>query len=280
MAEQEEKQKTEESEDEKEDKDIKEISEEVEEIKDEKAVELEEPDEEEKKEIEKLKKVKDETEIASEKKDEFPDWAAKTKIGKKIKNGEIKNIDEILDDNIKILEPQIVDSLLDLETDYIAIGQAKGKFGGGKRRIWRQTQKKTAEGNTPTFSCMAVIGDKDGHVGVGYGRAKETLPAREKAIRNAKLNVIKIERACSSFDCSCSEKHTIPIKTEGKAGSIRIILYPAPQGTGLVVGDELKKVLRLAGIKDIYGKTFGKTRTTINMIKACVDALKNAKLEK
>lgn len=50
---------------------------------------------------------------------------------------------------------------------------------------------------------------------------------------------------------------------------------PAPQGTGLVVGDEVKKILRLAGIKDVYGKSFGKSRTTMNVGKACLDALEN-----
>ncbi|GAH97057.1 unnamed protein product, partial [marine sediment metagenome] len=66
--------------------------------------------------------------------------------------------------------------------------------------------------NIPTFSAMAVIGDENGHVGISIGKAKETLPARDKAIRKAKLNIIKIKRACSSFDCACSELHTVPFK--------------------------------------------------------------------
>lgn len=201
-------------------------------------------------------------------------WIPKTKIGKLVRSGKIKNIDEILEKH-KILEAEIVDSLLNLKTDLIAIGQAKGKFGGGKRRVWRQTQKKTEEGNVLTFSCLAVVGDGAGHIGLGYGRAKETLPAREKAIRNAKLKIVKIKRGCGSFDCGCGEEHTVPFKIEGKCGSNKIILIPAPQGTGLVVGDELKKILRLAGIKDVYSKTFGQTRTTINLSKATLNALEN-----
>src|SRR3989344_2645991 len=97
-----------------------------------------------------------------------------------VKSGKIKNIDEILENGKKILESEIVDSLLGLKSDMISIGQSKGKFGGGKRRIWRQTQRKTQEGNVPTFSTQAVVGDENGHVGIGAGRAKETLPAREK----------------------------------------------------------------------------------------------------
>lgn len=108
-------------------------------------------------------------------------WKPKTAIGREVKEGKMKDIDSILKNSKKILESEIVDSLLKLENDLISIGQAKGKFGGGKRRAWRQTQKKTKEGNILTFSCMAVVGDKKGHVGVGYGKAKETLPAREKS---------------------------------------------------------------------------------------------------
>ncbi len=200
-------------------------------------------------------------------------WIPKTKLGRQVKNGEIKNIDEILDGKKKILEPEIVDSLIEVQSDLLAIGQSKGKFGGGKRRAWRQTQRKTKEGNVPTFSTLAVVGDGKGHIGVGSGRAKETLPAREKSIRKAKLNLIKIERTCSGFDCSCTELHTILFKTKGKAGSVRVVLIPAPQGTGLVVANELKKILSLAGIKDVYSQTFGKRRTTFNLVKACMDAL-------
>ncbi len=200
-------------------------------------------------------------------------WEPKTKLGQEAKNGEIKNIDEILDGGRKILEPEIVDKILHVKSDLLSIGQSKGKFGGGKRRAWRQTQRKTKEGNVPTFAAMAVVGDENGHVGVGVGRSKETLPARDKATRKAKLNLIKIRRGCAAFDCACSELHTVPFEVTGKSGSVRIKLMPAPQGTGLVVGDEIKKILKMAGIKDIYSKTFGRTRTTFNTIKAVMDAL-------
>jgi small subunit ribosomal protein S5 len=200
-------------------------------------------------------------------------WEPKTQLGREVKDGKIKNIDEILKSGRKILEAEISDHLLTLKSDLIFIGQSKGKFGGGKRRAWRQTQRKTEEGNVPTFSAMAVVGDENGHVGFGYGNSMETLPARDKALRKAKLNIIKVQRGCSGFDCDCPEKHTVPFKVTGKSGSVRITLIPAPQGTGLVVASELKKVLKLAGIKDVYSKTFGKIRTTFNTIKACFDAL-------
>ncbi len=206
---------------------------------------------------------------------ELENWVPKTALGKLVFERKVKLIEEIFDKNFKILEPQIIDTLLPgLESDLIYIGQAKGKFGGGKRRAWKQTQKKTSEGNVPTFACMAVIGDKNGHVGLGYGKAKETLPSKQKALRDAKINLIQVRRGCGSFDCACDELHSIPFKVQAKVGSSKIILMPAPKGTGLVADGECQKLLRLAGIKDIYTKSFGQSRTKINMLKACFNALK------
>jgi len=224
-----------------------------------------------KKSKEEIAKIREER-IKQEQEQHLEYWIPKTKLGKLVKAGKIKDIDEAL--KYKILEPEIIDTLLKLNSEILNIGQAKGKFGGGKRRAWRQTQKKTAEGNVPTFSCMCVVGNRDGYVGLGYGRAKETLPAREKALRKAKLNIMKIKRACASFDCVCEEAHTVPFIVKGKAGSCKLKLIPAAQGTGLVIGDECKKILKLAGIKDVYSVTNGKIRTTINLAKACIDALK------
>jgi len=114
-------------------------------------------------------------------------WKPKTSIGQAIKAGTITNIDQVLDRGEKILEPKIVEVLIPgLQNDLLMIGQAKGKFGGGQRRIFRQTQKKTPEGNNPSFGCVAVVGNANGYVGVGVGKSKDTLPAREKAVRNAK----------------------------------------------------------------------------------------------
>jgi len=200
-------------------------------------------------------------------------WIPKTELGKEVKAGKIKSVDEIFESGRKILEAEIVDSLLNLKSDLLNVGQSKGKFGGGKRRAFKQTQKKTKEGNTPTFSVLAVVGNEQGYIGMAYGSAKETLPAREKAVRKAKLNIQKIQRGCGSYECSCKELHSIPMRVQGKCSSVVVKLMPAPQGTGLVAGDQLKKILRLAGIKDIYTKTSGTVRTTLNTAKACVDAL-------
>lgn len=212
--------------------------------------------------------------FAREAQEKLDNWVPRTELGKMVRAGTIKNIDEILDIGRKIMEPEIVDLLIPgLIVDTLFIGQAKGKFGGGKRRAFRQTQKKTKEGNVLTFGVMAVVGDGRGHVGLGYGRAAETLPAKEKAIRKAKLNIVKIKIGCASFDCSCDEEHSVPVAVTGKCSSTVVKLMPAPQGTGLVVNDELKKILRAAGIKDVYSKCSGKMRTTFNAGKACMAAL-------
>lgn len=212
---------------------------------------------------------------AARKEEVIMQWIPKTELGRKVKSEQIKDIQEILQKGHNILEPQIVDILLpDLEYELITVGQSKGKFGGGKRSIWRQTQKKTNEGNKPKFSTFVVVGNKDGYVGLGYGKAKETVPAREKAIRKAKLNLISIRRGNGSWEDDTVEPHTIPCVVEGKSGSVKIKLMPAPKGKGLVVQKEVKKLLNLAGIKNIYSKTYGQTKTEFNLIKATFDALK------
>jgi len=202
-------------------------------------------------------------------------WTPKTELGKKVKAGEITNIDQILDAGMPILEEQIVDMLLpNTQSELLMIGQSKGKFGGGSRRIFKQTQKKTPEGNKPSFACMAVTGNSDGYVGIGYGKSKDTVPAREKAIRNSKLNIFKIRRGAGSWEDATSEPHSIPWAVEGKCGSIRITLMPAPKGKGLVIEKECAKILKLAGIENVYSKTRGQTRAKSNMIEACIKALK------
>lgn len=213
--------------------------------------------------------------ISTERKFDIEGWIPRTIIGKEVKAGKITNIDEVLNKGKKILEPEIIDALVpDIEHELIKVGQSKGKFGGGKRSIWKQTQKKTKEGNKPKFATLAIIGNRDGYVGIGYGKAKETVPAREKAIRKAKLNLIKVRRACGSWECGCARPHSIPFKVTGKSGSVRMTLFPAPKGTNLCIERECAQLLEFAGIKDVYSKTTGQTRIKLNLIKACFNALK------
>ena len=202
-------------------------------------------------------------------------WSPKTEIGKKIKLGEITDIHEVLLQGHRVLEPEVVDILIPgVESDLLLIGQAKGKFGGGQRRVFKQCQKKTREGNKPSFSTIAVVGNKNGFVGLGYGKARETVPAREKAIRDAKRNLIMIKRGSGSWEGAGEFPNSIPFKVSGKCGSVTVELMPAPDGTGLCIEEECAKILRLAGIKDVWSRTRGQSKTKINQTKACFEALK------
>lgn len=203
-------------------------------------------------------------------------WKPKTNLGKMVLEGKIKDIDEILNRNIKILEPEIIDYLLpNLKTEIVLIGKGGTKGGAGKRIPIKRSQKVTASGKRIRYSVMVIVGDENGHVGIGRGKAKDGRSAYLKAIRKAKLNIIKVQRGCGSWECDCKEEHSIPWKTYGKSGSVKVVLIPAPRGTGLVVDDESKKILRLAGIKDVWSKTFGRTKQHINLIQAMFDALRN-----
>src|SRR3989344_9140657 len=166
--------------------------------------------------------------IQNETKVNIEEWSPKTKIGQMVKNGEITTIDQILDNGLKILESEIIDILIpNLQIELIEVGQSKGKFGGGKGSIWKQTQKKTKEGNKPKFSAIVVVGNRHGYVGIGKGKAKETVPAREKATRMAKLDIIKVKRGSGSWESNINEPHSIPFRVEGKCGSVRVKLMPA-----------------------------------------------------
>lgn len=223
-------------------------------------------------EAEKIVPVNEEEVVV--KKEEESLWQPKTLVGKKVKSGEITTIEQIFNMGSKIMEPEIVDVLLpNLQSDLLLVGQSKGKFGGGQRRVFKQTQKKTKEGNKPKFSTFAVVGNNDGVVGIGLGKAKETVPAREKAFKNAKLNVRMIRRGCGSWLCNCSKPHSIPYNVKGKCGSVVVELKPAPRGKGLIVPEECKKILKLAGVKDVWSTTSGKTSTRTNVMVATIYAL-------
>ncbi len=203
-------------------------------------------------------------------------WKPKTELGKKVFEKKITDINEILEKGIKIKEPEIVDFLLPyMENELTSIGGRPGKGGGNQRTPIRVSAKMHRSGRRYTSSAFAIVGNKNGVIGVGKGRGREGRLAVEKAIQKAKLNLIKIEMGCGSWECACGGNHSIPFKTFGKSGSVNIKLLPAPKGVGLAVDDEAKKILKLVGIKDVWGKTMGNAGTRYNLIKAIFNALTN-----
>ncbi|MBR9681371.1 MAG: 30S ribosomal protein S5 [Candidatus Altiarchaeota archaeon] len=204
------------------------------------------------------------------------EWNPKTRLGKLVKAGEITSIDELLDNNVRITESEVVDNLLPgLDSFFVNIGQAKGKFGGGQRRHFKRTQKKVREGARNKYTFLAVVGNGNGYIGIGKGCSRESFMARERSLINAKRNIFKIKRGCGDWECGCKTSHSLPFKVEGKAGSVRIIMRPAPRGTGLVIGNDAKKMLKMAGIRDAWAKTHNQTRTRMNYAYAVINALKN-----
>ncbi len=207
------------------------------------------------------------------------EWTPKTELGVKVKNGELTDIDDILDAGITFEESEIVDFLLpDLVVEFVTIGQSKGKFGGGKRKTYRVTQKKTAEGTRVKFTSMCVVGSEHGYIGLGMGNSGETVPARTKSEKAAKLSVFKVDKGCGSWECSCNDPHSIPFAVKGKCGSVTVTLMPAPKGTGLAANDTCKQMLHIAGIKDIWCFTRGNTITRFNLAKATFNALKQLRV--
>jgi len=191
-------------------------------------------------------------------------WVPKTSLGKKVKNGEITSIDEIFEKNISILEPEIVDYLVEMQEEIIDI---------------KKTSRVVRAGRKFAFRTSVLIGNKNGLVGLGTAKDTDKWPAIDKAKRKARLNLVRIKRGCGSWECPCNDQHSVPFKVEGKCASVRVTLIPAPKGIGLVAGDNIKKVLEFAGIQDVWSNTSGATKTTINFAIAAIDALsKTAKM--
>ena len=193
------------------------------------------------------------------------EWEPRTKLGKLVKEGQITDIHEIFRKGYQIKEPEIVDVLLpevNLRENQEVLDIAL-------------TVRMTDSGRRIRFRVLAAVGNRDGYVGLGIGHGKEVGIAIRKAINYAKMNIIEIKRGCGSWECRCRRPHSIPFAVEGKEGSVRVKLMPGPRGLGLVIGDVGKKILSLAGVKDVWSQTLGETRTTVNFAKAVFNALYN-----
>ncbi|KXB05843.1 30S ribosomal protein S5 [candidate division MSBL1 archaeon SCGC-AAA382A20] len=188
------------------------------------------------------------------------EWIPKTGVGKKVKEGEITNLSEIIEKGQRPREVEIVDTLVpDLEDEILNVNLVQRMHRSGRRLSFRVT---------------AVVGNRDGIIGMGHTSGSEVAPSIQKAINAAKLKVIKIRRGCGSWECGCGRPHTVPLEVTGQKGSVRVTLKPAPRGLGIAASEIPRTVLELAGIEDVWTKSKGKTRTTINFALATFDALK------
>ena len=187
-------------------------------------------------------------------------WVPKTQLGKQVYEGQVSSIYEIFEEGFKIKEVQIVDVLVPgLKDEVININLV---------------QKQTDAGESSRFTALVAVGNENGLIGVGLGKAKRVRNAIEKGIRLAKLNLHPIRMGCGSWECDCGEGHTLPFKVQGKAGSVVVKLLPGPQGLGLVAGDTAKVVLKMSGVKDCWSKCIGRTTTTNSFAFATFEALK------
>ncbi len=202
-------------------------------------------------------------------------WMPKTKLGKEVAEGIVTNIDEIFSRGLKIKEPEIVDKLLPgLKSEVIFIGGSPGKGGGIKRTPTKRTARMHRSGRRYRISSIVILGDRNGHIGIGKAVSNENVKAISKATENAKLNIMPIRRGCGSWECGCGEKHSIPFEIKGKSGSVTVVLKPAPKGIKSCISREMRKVIELAGITDIWSKSFGNTRARNNMVMAVIDAFR------
>jgi len=187
-------------------------------------------------------------------------WVPRTRLGKMIQEGRITSMEEIFMGGLLIKESQIVDALLpDLQEEVININLV---------------QKQTDAGEKSRFKAIVAVGNRDGYIGLGSGKASQVRTAIEKAAADARLKIVPVRRGCGSWECGCGKPHSIPFQVEGKTGSVKIVIVPGPRGLGLVASEIAKVILGLAGIKDAWTRSYGSTRTVPSFAHAIFDALK------
>lgn len=140
---------------------------------------------------------------------------------------------------------------LDLEDRVVSINRVTKVVKGGRRL---------------RFAAIVIVGDKNGHVGFGTGKAQEVPEAIRKAVEDAKKNLINVPKVGT----------TLPHEVIGRFGAGRVLLKPAVEGSGIAAGGAVRAVMELAGIDDVTSKTLG-SKTAINVIRATIDGLTRMK---
>jgi len=188
------------------------------------------------------------------------EWVPATKLGRLVKEGKIKSLEEIYLFSLPIKESQIIDQFL-------------GESVKDEVMKIMPVQKQIAAGQRTRFKAFVIVGDKNGHCGLGVKCAKEVALAIRGAIVAAKLTIVPIRRGF--WGSTFGTPHTVACKIHGKCGSVHFRLIPAPRGTGIVAAKAPKKLLEFAGVQDCYSSARGHTRTLGNFIGATFDALQN-----
>lgn len=190
-----------------------------------------------------------------------PEWNPLTKLGRLVKEGKITTFEQIFRMAIPIKEGEIIKRIAD---------QSDIKFTEEVMKV-KPVQKQTKAGQRTRFKAWVLIGDRNGHIGLGQKSHKEVQVAIKGAINVAKLNLIPVR--FGYWGNKIGKPHTVPFKITGKTGSVSIRLIPAPKGTGIVGAPTSKKVLQMAGVQDCYTASTGKTRTKGNFLYATFNAL-------
>merc|ERR1712146_448831 len=189
---------------------------------------------------------------------EEKEWVPITKLGRLVKDGKIKSLEEIYLYSLPIKEFEIIDFFIGpaLKDEVLKI---------------MPVQKQTRAGQRARFKAFVAIGDYNGHVGLCVKCSKEVATAIRGAIILAKLSIVPVRRGF--WGNKIGRPHTVPCKVTGKWGSVWVRLIPAPRGTGIVSAPVPKKLLQMAGIDDCYTSARGSTGTLGNFAKATYAAV-------
>lgn len=189
------------------------------------------------------------------------EWKPRTTLGQMVLAGKISSMDQIYENGLRIQESEIVKHLLpDIKSQVVHVGIV---------------QKQTDAGEMTRFNALVAVGNEAGWFGIGKGKAAQMRMAIDKATNAAYLNVIPVKLGCGSWECRCNQFHSVPFKVRGKGGSVTIDIVPGPRGLGLVAGENIRNLLKLAGLKDAWTKSFGSTNTMSSTTKAIFNALRS-----